>query len=406
MDSALKRNTQYITLEHIFLITYAIFVSKNIIFSSMIQDILPGSANKLIRMGLLGIIFIYLCLSRYNRKRFIVAACFAVLALYQEAFNGYTDFMLSLLLCVCYDGYEFRKILKVTFLVTLFSMLFVIATCFIGLIPNLEYSQDNKALFSYGFKYYTTTAFITMFCSMSYISMRGKKCTILEFVLVSIINIGVYMVTSADIMLVTIAFFLILFFLVYKLRIPLFRFKVIKALCYLAPIACAGISLYVAKIYSPSNHILYTVNKILRSRISLGHSAFSKVGASLFGQNIKMVGMTEVTYGDYVKADYFYIDNAYLYSFFAYGIIAFAIIIVLYICLIRKFLKDKNDVLLIGTLTVLVACICNNFIVSLTYYPVLMLAVYSLRSRKGDFVDERNTLRKRNPLLKKDFSVE
>ena len=130
---------------------------------------------------------------------------------------------------------------------------------------------------------------------------------------------------------------------------------------------CAAVLMTILTlVYSSSNSIMDKLNHALSGRLDLGHRAFSDIGVTLFGQEVKWVGMGNHT-NDMVPEGYNFVDCSYLNILFTFGIILALAAIAAHAFLAYKNRKDLRFVLVIAFISL--NCIVAHHFTELAYNP-------------------------------------
>lgn len=120
---------------------------------------------------------------------------------------------------------------------------------------------------------------------------------------------------------------------------------------------CAFIGIMSAVIYTKENAFLETVNRMLSSRLSLGHEAIQKYGLNLFGNKTVWTGSSTLLWGLSGSSKYQYVDCGYLQLALDYGLLILIAVLIIYDLAIFVAYKKKEHwakycILFVGVISI------------------------------------------------------
>ena len=234
----------------------------------------------------------------------------------------------------------------------LYMVLFltIVNLALLKIIPDWIFYRGDTQRHSLGFYYSTIAIGIYLSCMLIYFYVRKSKATVIELLLFEGINFFLYKYTDGRLSFILIS---IILFMMLILKIPQLRqlFKlpnmqiVLKCIGYILPISLFSLVILATYLYSQSNPIGISINKILSGRLLYTKNAFQQYGITLFGQPIDWRGWGGFGYVDTESMSSFiynYVDISYARIIFDYGIIPTIIILLVYTVALVKSVKEKN----------------------------------------------------------------
>lgn len=371
--------------EFVYLCTYALYVFASIIDSSLLTIGILKTLINYVSILLLGTLFIIKSKSAKQIQIYVLLSVFIFAAL--STSRLYLLVYMMLLINARYS--TFRHIVKTSFIMTVFSVLFVVLCCKAGIVEDLVYSRNGvENAHSYGFGHYSSISYFALYLTIMWLYLRQTVIGYLEIAAIIAFNLGIYYATTTRLgfyiaILVIIMYIVLVKFDFINTASKLFMFFASIGF-YTTFIVCLIINYF----YDSTNPTLLMIDKLLNNRLGMGNTALKLYNPKLFGQMIEMVGIKTAVFGT-GNNTYFYIDSGYIYALLGYGIIFTLIILTLYTMVMRNTAKNKQYVLLIWSIAVMLFTVSNNAWVSITYNPLLFYVVIS----------------EKNNLLKQFFAV-
>lgn len=237
---------------------------------------------------------------------------------------------------------DFDQIIKYSFIINVYLMLFVVTSSLFGIIEDRIYLRYNGTYrYSMGYQYTTNIANLYMHMIFMYVYWKKKKISVVSIILLMSVNILLFKLTdtknafSMGVVVLIGAF-------VIKTSVYLSRpHKWINAiyLCCVPFFAVASIGMTV--FYNRDVSWMNSINKILSGRLQLGYKGIEQYGIRLFGNKIEWVG------GGYIyevsKKIYNYVDSSYVQFLLEFGLAALILACIYIVTLNYKAIK-KNDV--------------------------------------------------------------
>lgn len=371
----LKKHYSVNVFEVVYLAIYAVYIFASILDSSLISLGILKTLINYVALGSLAALFVV----KTNDKRFY-RICLALFVFVIAAFASDRLYLIVYMMLLFNASYtNFRKIVNVSFFVTVLSVVFVVFCCKVGIVQDLIYSRDGiEIAHSYGFGHYSSLSYFGLYITIMWLYLRNKPIGYIELVILIVVNYFIYHFTTTRLGFYLLILVIIMYVILEKMNLINLASKPVVFLSTLAfPVAFVGCIL-LDKIYDPDifnkDSFLYKLDMVLNNRLEMGHKALIEYSPKLFGQHIEMVGIKTAVFGK-GNNEYFYIDSGYVYAFLGYGILFTLVILLLYTLIIRGNAKSNDAVIFIWAFTVMLFTISNNAWVSITYNPLLFYAI-------------------------------
>lgn len=337
----------------------------------------------------------------YNKRnlgiRFIIMTLFVLLAIQTDRAYLMTY---GALLC-CAEITSFINIVR-TCMISCVSVVLLTALCdSLGLTPDNLVYRSGVTIETFGFGWYSVVPFTFLFVILEwfyYKSERKKRISWVELIIIFLINIWLYSVTTLRLTYYLTLLVLGLYVILVKLDfIDLRKRAYVVLSVFLYPIMF-GFTVWMNWIYDPSVPVLARLNTVLTGRLSLGHEGLERYEIGLFGQKIQTSAGQD---------SYFYIDSGYMYSLLGYGILFTFLILSMYAFLCRYAACNNHKPLFIWLITIAAFSFINNAWISLYMNPILMLfpvAVREMQRKKWSEIITRSIREKRDSVVQGEIT--
>lgn len=260
----------------------------------------------------------------------------------------------------CARKVSFEKIAKITLIVSVVLLIFIIMSGYLGIIDNYLYVKSGRYRWCLGFRYTLDgpTIFFNIVALCIYIKKNTMK--IWQICILFLINYWFYIQTdSRSTAALTALMLCYLLYLKFRKREKNEENRFF-ALIIPSYIVFLLISLYMTVCYDPSKIWMAEINKVLNGRLRLGQNAIIEYGVHLFSQNISMVGNGLNAYGQISTKAYTYVDSLYIQLLVHYGIIFMILyLFVMTLVLIRCY-KTREYLLMIILLFIGAHCLIDD----------------------------------------------
>ena len=266
--------------------------------------------------------------------------------------NSLYDLLIVFLLVFGAKGVEFRKIVKIYWIVGGIYCFVTVCASLMGIIDNLAdvANRDEDTIgavdtydsMSLGYGWSTNMANHVLFILLAYFYWVRRALKLKEILLYGLITSIVLYYTGSRLSTFCIIIMLLITFM-YKTKYGK-RFLTCRIVSFTL-ILCipifAYVSYYVTDAYDEADLTWMIVDTILSGRLSLGQEAFDRVGIPLWGQFYEMFSSAR---DDGVF--YNYLDSSYIQSLVINGLIYTLFLIFAYIVICKRAYQRKDFFLL------------------------------------------------------------
>ena len=268
---------------------------------------------------------------------------------------------------------EFKRIIKYAFVAHIGALIFVVISCYSGIIENniyyRNYYEQTGIRESLGFGYTSECANHFLYIVLMWIYIKGDKIKPVEWGLMILGIIFFYLKTDTK---NATALGLLAIFISILLKYSSYFRKYKK---YYVPIAIlivpflAMLIIYLSYNYSESNELLSAINNTLSGRLYLAQKGLINYGISLFGQPIVWIGGNP-------SEGYNYVDSSYIWILLNYGAIIFLMIILGAMALGIRISQKKDTYFLLVISIIAVHSTFDPQLIWIGYNSFLMIYSY------------------------------
>ena len=282
-----------------------------------------------------------------------------------------TDHLFAMAALVgCASRIDYEKIFKEYILISLSVFVITVVASKIDFIENLTHAGD-RTRFGLGYVYISYPAHIILFISLSYIAIR-KKMHLIETVILIYANYFVYTYSVTRTSFVVAVLFIGIAVFVSTSHSKSHIKKKNTFIAYLLssiPFLVCCFSYVIYYLYNDNNAKWKALDDALSGRMLLGHTGLMKYSLKLLGQVINWVPYSKVT----ATKEYFYIDNYYIQCGLVQGLIFLLIIIVGYSIIIYRNYIDRNYMIVIAVIGLIVYGFADYQVIDMKYHPFYLL---------------------------------
>lgn len=303
------------------------------------------SINEYVKYGLYGVsillLSIYMVIQIKNEKpnysilEYIVFFVFSIYSIYAGIILKKFFFIMNLLIMLAINRKNIKSTLKIDITIkTIFIMIHVIATIIAMMMGNFQsifLTTDSRISCTFFFKHYNIFAGIVTWMLIEYIYIR-KDMEIKELLLMTMIEIFIYITTTSKTAILIYIIFMILYFGVKNKNYRWVR-NCINIFQKIGIEIMAIFSVVTAMIYKYGIPFISWINAKTSGRIYYSTKAIEKYGFNIFPNK---------SAGDFE----YYIDNFYIKSVILYGFL-FVIILCILMKLVKKDKYFEEKILLI-----------------------------------------------------------
>lgn len=291
--------------------------------------------------------------------------------------------LVIILFIIAARGINAKKILCFSAIFNILVCIVTVTGSLVGIIDNyIQLGRDREYL---GFTWTTTSVMLFSYFVFVYIVIKSGKLNILEFLIITMINIWFYCRTNTRfaflIVFVTVAMFFV-FQHFYQVRIWLNNYKVFFVIL---PWLFFAFIFTISICYSDKNYMLVKLNGLLSNRLQQCKLAFSQYGISAFGRPVTWVLSDQTT--EKVPANY--VDTAYLQVLIYYGVAAVMILLIFSSILIYRAFESKKYSLAVCFVFILLFGLTERQLFWIEFDSLLIL---SLSDMRGLDLNKKNRL--------------
>lgn len=255
----------------------------------------------------------------YSLKELAIIAGVGALLLISAFVSKNKNALIFWVFIVAAHDVDFQDIIKWSLWVHIGALLFIVVTCYAGVVENQIFVQGNgkRIRDSLGFQYATGAPHYYFYMILFWIYWRKEKITWKELAVITAIHIYFFVKTDTKnaFGLGTLA---IIGAIILK-YIPYLRdYKKIYSIIAvgIAPFMSIGIILFSIR-YDESVEWMRKCNEFINNRLILGHNGYLNYGIRLFGQ-----------YFSWHEGSYHYVDSFYVQAILSLGIVIFILILI------------------------------------------------------------------------------
>lgn len=367
-----KRGT---TVEIMFLFSYALYIVQRFIVNSALRDVVPFWFRRGSKISIIALLVMSLIINRKISRQALKKTLIVIsIGLVVSLVSDYANMICIILLLIIAQFVEFNRIIKSCIYTNIIMIMFVVAMCLAGKLPNYAYrhysliQKMRVTVYSYGFLHYSTPSYIIFFISILLLYYkRGKIASFLSLG----INLLSYFIFTTKLPFILSFIFIFMLNLLGDTKLVNKTKKSVSKIFSFLPLLLLGTTLFLSRMYNSTNVWMLTLNKILSDRLYQGKVGLSKFGIGLFGKQFEMVGVYSLDSEALSLEDYIYIDSDYLYMLIRYGIIFTLLIIIIYIVMLKKFMDNRYYYFISWTITCLLFALSNWCLYVIEFNPLI-----------------------------------
>lgn len=359
--------------ELLFYMAFLIWLILKVIGTTTYTEIIPYSLlfklGRIVVYALLFLKFIY----RINISfKSLVGISVIVLVFIVSYFSGITTIVDTILLIFSTKNIEKSKLIRISCITLACTLMFVMVSSFCGIIEDWIYSRSEGTIrHSLGFQYCTNLSTYYFYFVLMVIVIKRNNLRMISNICLLLVNWLIYIYTDSVTGFVLVTAALISTYCIKFSRKELCTHKVISFLFQYCFFICAIFTIIVTIKYSPSNAIMFMINKMLNYRLGLSNVAYKEYGFTLFGKAITWSGGIENYTFD--SSTYNYVDSSYIQIGLSYGILLLIIICLGFTLLEKKAIKENNKELALVLFFVSIYSIMQPQLIFLHYNPLILL---------------------------------
>lgn len=356
---------------YLFLLSFLIWCVINILRNTLWQIPLIESNFNIIKWVCLAILIVKECINVKVDYSIISTLLLCVSAVIVAYNTKDISILITAAFIIEARNINFKDVLKVYALVTVVILIITIYASKHGVLETQYFlKNDGTPRYGLGFIYTTYSSQWLFFASASWISIRAKKISILELLIILGTNIYIYTQTITINPLIC-SLLLVSLVIILKLDDKIIENKFIKFLGDNTFIIWSILIILLTTFYNRFG-ILKLVDKLVSNRLRLGNSGLTEYGVSFFGQDVVLSGST---FGllEVLQTKYNYIDSAYVQIIVKYGLILLLYIMLGFRKVQKKLRAEKNYYMYIVLIVVSLQAMLDPQLIMLYYNPFILL---------------------------------
>ena len=341
MNIVIKRSFLKNTL---FYIPYVIYLLYSLINTSFYAKYISSYGKILLLICFLLLIIREAIDFKLNYREGILAIVLILVACYFYIYFGISQSLLPIFIYSA-RNIDIDKIFRVSYKISLFMLLFIIFSSYLGIIQNyISYSEIRERQYL-GFRYALYPS--SIFCNIIFLKVYLEKENI-SWLTIGALLIGNYVLFQyTDSRLTFILGLLLLIMSAMMKKIPVFKRLILNRIFLGIFFLSAIFSIYFTLNYNHLSDWQANLNEQLGGRLALGYSTLKFYGYGLFGRQLSLVGNGLDEDGFLNTATYDYVDNLYVLMLLKAGIIFLILFLVGMTITMKKIYRKKDSYLYI-----------------------------------------------------------
>ena len=282
--------------------------------------------------------------ARFTSRDGVLALVLIVITGYFYMYFGLTQTLLPIFIYSA-RNLEVNKILRISYIISLFMLVFIILSSYLGIIQNYIYYSALRERQYLGFRYALYPS--SILCNIIFLKVYIEKENVswLSLICLLIGNYILFQYTDSRLtfMLGTV---LIVFSAIMK-KSQKFREILLNRTFIWSFLVLALLSIYATINYDYLSDWQSDLNEALGGRLSLGNSTLKFYGYGLFGKTLSLSGNGLDENGMLNTSTYDYVDNLYVLLLLRAGIIFLFIFLVAMTIIMKKIYIQKDSYLYI-----------------------------------------------------------
>lgn len=333
----------------------------------------------------------------HTRRPFITVALMLV-AVVSWRFSKSNLILVMLFFIVAAQDVPFKQIIKCYFYVTLILLLSVVCFSLLGIIKDLIFVVQGRAVrYSLGIVYPTDLAAHVLYLILAHAYLNYRSLNWRCYSSYVVIAFILKEITDARLSVLCIILTIPILMIARTAENPHHSIAHFLLCSYwsLIPIL-AFVSFAGTYFFDNTNHLYYKIDHALSGRLSYGSMAIRQYPVTLLGQKVVengLGGSKGLAVFHNANVGYFYIDSSYLRLVMIYGVIATVVILAIMIATSLKGIRVHNHALTAIILVVTLSCFVEQHLLELSYNPFLLALLANLSiSKSEDFKVERKEI--------------
>lgn len=282
--------------------------------------------------------------ARFTSRDGVLALVLIVVTGYFYMYFGLTQTLLPIFIYSA-RNMEVNKILRISYIISIFMLVFIILSSYLGIIQNYIYYSALRERQYLGFRYALYPS--SILCNIIFLKVYLEKENIswLSLICLLVANYVLFQYTDSRLTFI-LGVALIVFSTIMK-KSQKFREILLNRTFIWSFLVLALLSIYATINYDYLSDWQSDLNEALGGRLSLGNSTLKFYGYGLFGKTLSLSGNGLDENGMLNTSTYDYVDNLYVLLLLRAGIIFLFIFLVAMTIIMKKIYIQKDSYLYI-----------------------------------------------------------
>ena len=282
--------------------------------------------------------------ARFTSRDGLLALVLIVITGYFYMYFGLTQTLLPIFIYSA-RNMEVNKILRISYVISVFMLVFIILSSYLGIIQNYIYYSALRERQYLGFRYALYPS--SILCNIIFLKVYLEKENIswLSLICLLVANYVLFQYTDSRLTFI-LGVALIVFSTIMK-KSQKFREILLNRTFIWSFLVLALLSIYATINYDYLSDWQSDLNEALGGRLSLGNSTLKFYGYGLFGKTLSLSGNGLDENGMLNTSTYDYVDNLYVLLLLRAGIIFLFIFLVAMTIIMKKIYIQKDSYLYI-----------------------------------------------------------
>ena len=282
--------------------------------------------------------------ARFTSRDGVLALVLIVVTGYFYMYFGLTQTLLPIFIYSA-RNMEVNKILRISYIISVFMLVFIILSSYLGIIQNYIYYSALRERQYLGFRYALYPS--SILCNIIFLKVYLEKENISWLSLICLLAANYVLFQYTDSRLTFILGVALIVFSTIMKKSQKFREILLNRTFIWSFLVLALLSIYATINYDYLSDWQSDLNEALGGRLSLGNSTLKFYGYGLFGKTLSLSGNGLDENGMLNTSTYDYVDNLYVLLLLRAGIIFLFIFLVAMTIIMKKIYIQKDSYLYI-----------------------------------------------------------
>lgn len=282
--------------------------------------------------------------ARFTSRDGLLALVLIVITGYFYMYFGLTQTLLPIFIYSA-RNMEVNKILRISYIISLVMLVFIILSSYLGIIQNYIYYSALRERQYLGFRYALYPS--SILCNIIFLKIYLEKENISWLSLICLLVGNYILFQYTDSRLTFILGTVLIVFSTIMKKSQKFREILLNRTFIWSFLVLALLSIYATINYDYLSDWQSDLNEALGGRLSLGNSTLKFYGYGLFGKTLSLSGNGLDENGMLNTSTYDYVDNLYVLLLLRAGIIFLFIFLVAMTIIMKKIYIQKDSYLYI-----------------------------------------------------------